>query len=168
MMRRKAVIAISVFLMFLAAATEGRAEFNVSITDNNNYLDFGAVKCGEEARIALKGGYHHAIQCVSTNGNTWYLKIDVIRPFTCGDKTIPMDNMAVVVEQQVSGQGIVMYGTNRDIPLTGRETTIYTSALGDNTGQQVVLNIYYTLKIPENQVAGSYTANLQYVMIERL
>jgi len=168
MARKACLLILGAFILSAFCALESRAEFSVTISDSNNYLDFGSMKPGDNGRLAIKGGYHHTIHCVSTNGRIWYLKMAVIRPFSFGVKTIPMENMAVVVEQLLSGQGIVFNGTNREIPLTSPQTIIYTSALEDNNGQAVEMNMYYTLKIPENQIAGSYVANLQYVMVEKI
>jgi len=154
-------------VLFLTAAPV-YAEFDVSIEEETTFLDFGAMESGETRILSEKGAYHHQINCTSDNGNIWYLKLDVVRPFTSGKNTIPAKSLFVEVEELPAGQGTVNSGLNRRQPLSPTTTLIYTSAGSDNTGTQVNLRMRYILEMRENQIAGAYSAHLQYLMVEKL
>lgn len=165
-MRKIFFILVLLFLTYLAA--NANAAIDVSIPDGNAFLDFGSVNSGDSITLSEKGGYHHSIVCTSNTGNTWYLKLSVVKPFTFGTRTIPMENFSLTIEQLVNGKGSVNGGLNRDIPIMPTTTLIYTSANEDNAGTQIEFKIYYKLNIPKNQVAGNYTAHLQYTISEKI
>lgn len=163
-------MAVFFLVVVLSLAVSGPAwgEFDIVLEDSDNYLDFGALDLGQANELAEKGGYQHEVRCTSDNENTWYLKLQVIRPFTSGVHAIPMKNFFVIVQDRVTGEGSVTHGINRELPLEATSTLIYTSSGDDNTGTRVDLRMRYRLEIPRNQVAGSYTAQFQYVMVEKL
>lgn len=158
-----------VFLLILfIIPKEVFATFDMSIEDNYKTIDFGAMELDEEKTLVQRGGYEHQFNFNSTNGETWYFKAQILRPFTSMTYTIPPENFQWIVEELINGQGILSANVSKPAPFSTTPVLIYTSAGNDETGTRVRIRLKYRLKIPKNQTAGVYTAHIRFIMVEEL
>ncbi len=152
-------------MVILCAAT---ADGALQMTLDYNMIDFGAMNTGESKEVSIKGVYHNQLTCSSTNNITWYLKAQVVKPFSSMQYAIPEDNFKWTVVSVGIGRGIVNGGLNFTFPFSRIPVLIYTSDAADNQGAAIDISFRYTLAIPENQVAGNYNATVRFIMIETL
>lgn len=152
-------------MMMLCVATSDAA---LQMNLDYNMLDFGAMNTGESKEISIKGTHHNTLTCTSTNNMTWYLKAQVVKPFSFMQYTIPEANFKWTVVSVGAGKGIVNGGVNFTFPFSRTPTLIYTSDPDDNTGTAIDISFRYSLDVPENQVAGNYNGTVRFIMIETL
>ena len=163
---RLVVIGLVAALAGVTWATNSSA--SISMTLDTNLLDFRTMNPGESRDLSDKGVYHNQLSLTSTNNKVWYLKTNLVRPFTCGMNTIPAQNFQWIVVSIGNGKGYVTNNRNIPNPFTTFPSLVYTSADSDNTGTQVDIQFRYLLTIPKNQVAGGYDAVARFTMIEQL
>jgi len=164
---KRTVITLCIFVGFvLFSVREAAAE--ITMTLDRNQIDFRVMDPGETREVTDQGVYHNQISCTSTNDVTWYLKAQIIRPFTSGMHSIPNENFRWKVVSVGDGRGQVYNNVNTANPFTTYPGVIYTSADTDNTGTQVDIQLRYVLTVPRNQIAGHYDAVIRFTMIEIL
>ncbi len=158
-------IIVSVFILYNTKESFGA----ISLSLDNSLIDFRAMDTGETMEVSDKGFYHNEITCSSTNDQTWYLKAQLIRPFQYGMHTIPAENFEWVVVSIGGGTGVVNGDMNRPNSFSVSPTgLIYTSGAGDNSGNEIRIQLRYKLTVPKNSIAGSYNATIRLIMTEVL
>lgn len=165
MRRQILVLTVLPIILFLAAADAHAA---ISMTADRTTLDFRAVDPGSIVELADQGSYHNEITCTSTNNKTWYLKANIVRPFTSGMNTIPSNNLKWIVVSAGDGKGTISGAINMPTSFTTIPSIIYTSVDLDNTGTAVKIRFRYQLVVPKNQIAGAYDAVIRLTMNELL
>ena len=165
-MPKRLLVILLVMLFILPNA--GFATFDMSLAAGYSSIDFGPMELGEEKTISGRGGYEHQFNLTSDNGRRWYLKAQLVRPFTSGAYSIPAENLQWIVEQVINGRGIVSASLSSARPFSSSPALIYTSADTDNTGTEVQIRLRYKLSIPDKQAAGAYTAQIRFIMVEQL
>jgi len=164
-MKIKKIFYILCVVMLLCA---GSSDAALQMTLDYNMIDFGAMNTGESKEVTIKGAYHNQLTCSSTNNMTWYLKAQVVKPFSFMQYTIPEENFKWTVVSVGAGKGIVNGGVNFTFPFSRTPVLIYTSDPDDNTGTAIDIAFRYSLQVPDNQVAGNYNATVRFIMIETL
>lgn len=136
----------------------------IEISTDHRPLAFSVMQLGEEKELAQLGAYHNQITCSSTNGNTWYLKISVLGPFTCGQETIPLENFL----WQMSWTNGLGSTTNpyQFKPFTVFPDLVYVSGPNEAAGGSVSFQFKYKLKIPEAQLSGIYSTTVRFTLTE--
>lgn len=155
-------------LIFLVLAKESSAAFDMSLGAGYQTIDFGAMELGEEKTISARGNYEQQFNLTSDNGRRWYLKAQLVRPFSCGIHSIPAENFQWIVEEVRDGRGVVSTSMSTPSSFSTHPVLIYTSADTDNTGTEVQIRLKYKLEIPEQQATGAYTAHIRFIMVEEL
>ena len=135
---------------------------------DRDMVDFRTMENGQTAEISDQGSYHNQVTLSSTNNKTWYLKVNLIRPFTSGVNTIPNEYFEWKAVDVITGKGIVTNGVNVPTPFRDAPSLVYTSDPVDNTGNEVNIRFRYILTIPKNQIAGNYFASIRWTMTELL
>jgi len=166
-MEKKRILIIA-FLIVFFLTSNAHATFNMSITAGYKTIDFGGMKLGEQKTLATRGNFEHQFDFDSTNGRTWYFKAQLLRPFTSGVHSIPPENFEWIVEQVISGNGVLSRNVTTPGPFSRNPVLIYTSGASDNTGTTVKIKVRYKLDIPKKQPAGAYTAHIRFIMVEEL
>ncbi|MBI5144382.1 MAG: hypothetical protein HZA30_04880 [Candidatus Omnitrophica bacterium] len=146
----------------------GMASAGITMSLDRDMVDFRTMENGETKEISDQGAYHNELTCTSTNNKTWYVKVNTVRPFTSGIRTIQNEYFQWKVVEVINGKGIVTNNINypsffRDIP-----SLVYTSDPVDNTGTEVKIRFRYILTIPKSQAAGNYFASVRWTMTELL
>jgi hypothetical protein len=161
-------LSIAFILVFLLLPPQALATFEMSLGAGYRSIDFGPMELGQEKTLSRRGGYEHQFNLTSDNARTWYFKAQLIRPFTSGRHSIPVENLQWIVEEVRSGRGIVSTGISRPSSFSRFPALIYTSADSDNSGTEVQVRLRYKLTIPDEQAAGAYTAHIRFIMVEQL
>ncbi|MDP2912808.1 MAG: hypothetical protein Q8N91_02240 [Candidatus Omnitrophota bacterium] len=162
----KVMIAI---IVLSAVILPAQAAFAViTMTLDRDLVDFRTMESGQTVVISDQGVYHNEITCTSTNNQPWYLKANMIRPFTSGMNTIPNEDFQWMVVDVINGKGIVYNNKNVPNPFTNFKSLIYTSDPEDNTGVEVKIRFRYILKLSKRQIAGNYFGSVRWTMTELL
>lgn len=159
---------IAFIFVFLILPPQALATFEMSMGAGYRSIDFGPMELGEEKTLSGRGGYEHQFNFTSDKGRTWYFKAQLIRPFSSGRHSIPVENLQWIVEEVRYGRGVVSASISAPSSFSNFPALIYTSADTDNTGTEVQVRLRYKLKIPEEQAAGAYTAHIRFIMVEQL
>ncbi len=159
---------IPILISILILMTCGMAMAAIDMSLDRDMVDFRTMEIGQTSEISDQGVYHNQLTCSSTNNKTWYLKVNMVRPFTSGAYTIPNEYFEWKVVDVIDGRGIVTNGTNVPTPFRDNPSLVYTSDPLDNTGTEVKIRFRYILTIPKNQIAGSYFASVRWTMTELL
>lgn len=157
------MIAVIAVVSFAGIA---HAEFDMAI--DRNLIDFRTMDPGQTKELADQGVYHNQVSCTSDNDRSWYLKTYLARPFTSAMNTIPNENFYWIMVSKGNGRGIITNNVNTETAFTTFPSVLYTSAETDNTGTPVALQLRYVLKVPKDQLAGSYDSIIRFSMIETL
>jgi hypothetical protein len=140
----------------------------ITMTIDRAMVDFRIMENGQSTEVSDQGVYDNQVTCTSTNNVTWYLKTNLVRPFTSGPNTIPNENFSWKVVNVVNGRGMVFNNLNAANSFTDARSLVYTSDPADNTGAEVRIQFRYLLTIPKNQIAGNYFATVRWTMNETL
>lgn len=157
---------ILLFLIALLLNLPSFAYAGLELSVDRNPLSFGLMELTEEKELARYGGYEHEVTASSTNGNTWYLKINILRPLTSAEDTIPLEYFKWQATT-LNGSGALArpYQFNE---FSLFPELVYTSSVDENSGTEVTLQFKYRLKIPEVQIRGSYTTVIRFTLTEVL
>lgn len=155
-------VSVAFFLCFCGVVSSADAALELS-TDHRS-LSFGMMDAGEEKTLAQSGSHHTEVTCLSTNGQTWYLKISLLRPMTAGGQEIPAEYFGWQVTQS-DGTGNTV-SSNEFRPFSMVPELVYISGSGEGNGQPVRLRFRYMLKVPEAQVNGFYQAAVRFTLTE--
>lgn len=156
----KKIILISIIVGgFLSCAYAG-----IDISTDNRSLFFGLMHLGEEKELTQSGAYHNQITCKSTNGRSWYLKISLLQPLSCGVETIPLDYFKwQLVWTNGKGMTISPYQLK---PFNLIPDSVYISGADETSGSPIDFQFKYYLKIPEMQISGVYNATIRFTLTE--
>ena len=155
---------LCLMLFLLSWQTIVYAVLEISI--DKQPLAFGFMQLGEEKELNQYGGYHQEIVCSSTDGNTWYLKINLLKPLSSGQDAIPLENFKWQLVYS-SGKGrIANLYEYKEFSLF--PDLVYISASDENAGESISLQFKYLLEIPEVQTAGSYNTVIRFTLTEVL
>ena len=161
-LKSKIRFAFAVILTALVISAPADAALELS-TDHRS-LSFGSMQGGEEKTLAQSGSYHTEVTCLSTNGQTWYLKISLVRPMTAGGEEIPPEYFAWQVMQSDGNGNVIGSGDFR--PFGMMPELAYISGPGEGNGQPVRIRFRYMLRVPEAQVQGLYQASVRFTLTE--
>lgn len=156
------------FVLMIIFISSGTAVAGITMTLDRDLVDFRMMENGETREISDQGVYHNQLTCTSTNNKTWYVKVNMVRPFTAGNRTIPNQYFQWKVVDVINGKGVVNNNINQPNSFTDSQGLVYTSAPLDNTGTEISLRFRYILAIPRNQAAGNYFATIRWTMTELL
>ena len=124
------------------------------------------MRLGEEKILAQSGTFHNEVTCSSTNGQAWYLKIDVLQPLTSGAETIPLEQFQWWLTS-TTGHGTEAH-PNAFTPFSLMPDTVYLSSTDEAAGNAVTFQFRYRLAIPERQVSGAYSTTIRFTLTELL
>ena len=158
------IMITAAMLIFLIC---GHACSGLTLTLDNNHLEFGKMNIGEWKEISKEGSYHNEVVCSSTNGKTWYLKINLLIPFSSDKNVISEENLKWKVEEVIGGNGVI-FNEDRFNNFSVIPQTVYTSGPSDNNSADVQIRFSYGLLVPENQINGNYSTLVRYTMTEAL
>lgn len=158
----KKVILILALILSLSCA----AYATIEISTDHRALFFDVMQLGEEKELAQLGGYHNQITCSSTNGSIWYLKINLLQPFTQGQEAIPLDSFKWQLAW-TDGTGTVS-SPYQFKPFSLIPDLVYISGANESTGSTINFQFKYYLKIPEIQVSGAYNTSIRFTLTEAL
>ncbi len=127
---------------------------------------FGMMRLGEEKILQQSGTYHNQITCSSTDGQPWYLKVNVLQPLTTGAETIPLEQFGWWLTS-TTGRGTAAH-PNMFTPFSLVPDTVYLSSTNEASGTAVTFQFRYQLKIPERQVSGVYSTTIRFTLTELL
>jgi len=154
-------IILTVILLFGILTLANAA---ISISTDHRSVFFGVMQLGEEKELANLGGYHNVVSCSSTNGNTWYLKINLLRPLSSGQDAIPLENFQWKLS---TTNGIGMISNPYQFkPFSLFPDSVYISGPGESGGNQINFKFKYYLEIPEAQTSGSYNTTIRFTLTE--
>jgi hypothetical protein len=153
---------IIIFLCILALPVLGHASLELA-TDHRS-LFFGAMRLGEEKELADLGGYHNEIICRSTNGISWYLKVNLLQPLSSGADTIPPESLQWQLAW-TNGNG-TKPGAYAFKGFSLMPDLVYISGPGESSGSNIRFQFKYSLKIPEIQHSGVYNAIIRFTLTE--
>lgn len=156
-------IAFSLALILSLSCT---AYATIEISTDHRALFFDVMQLGEEKELAQLGGYHNQITCSSTNGNTWYLKINLLQPFTQGQETIPLESFKWQLAW-TGGKGTLL-SPYQFKPFSLIPDLVYISGANESAGAAIDFQFKYYLKIPETQVSGAYNTTIRFTLTEVL
>jgi len=159
---------ISILILIVILTLSGISHAAITMSVDRDRLDFGTMENGQTKNLADQGVFHNQITCRSTNNITWYLKVNMMQPFTSGPNTIPTDSFRWEVADVVNGKGIVTNNKNIETPFTNLKSLVYTSDTTDNNGTDIGLRFRYHLTIPKNQISGNYFSYIRWTMTELL
>jgi len=162
------LIFIAFLFILFVLPKQAFATFDISLTEGSRAIDFGTMKMGEEKMISGRGDYEQQFNFISDNARIWYFKAQLVMPFSNGTYSIPAENFQWMVQEVKNGQGAVSANILMPSPFLSYPALIYTSAGSDNTGTEVKIRLRYKLEIPKRQPAGSYTAQIRFIMVEEL
>lgn len=145
-----------------AAAAEAALEF----TTDNRQVAFGAMQLGEEKTLAELGTYHNEITCTSSNGRTWYLKMNVISPLSSGADRISLERFTWEVVS-TTGRGTLTH-PHEPAPFRLSPDLVYVSGADEASGQAVSFQFRYHLKMPDAQLSGIYHTTIRFTLAEVL
>lgn len=159
-MRKVALIFILIFV-FASYAYPA-----IEITTDHRPLFFGSMQLGQKKELAEFGSYHNQITCSSTNQNTWYVKISLLNPLTCGAETIPPEYFKWQLSY-TNGIG-TQVNEHRYKEFSLFPDTVYISGPGEATGGSINFQFRYYLMIPEAQISGTYNTTIRFTLTEAL
>ena len=153
-------------IVFILLGLQSRGYAGLEISTDKRVVSFGLMHLDEEKELAQYGGYQNEIICRSTNGNTWHLKISLLRPLASIQDSIPLECFKWQLVWK-DGNGIAAY------PYEFKEFSlfpelVYTSAPQEDNGKLVRLQFKYYLRIPEAQTRGSYNTVIRFTISEVL
>jgi hypothetical protein len=138
----------------------------IEISTDHRSLFFGLMQLGEEKELTQFSTYHNQITCSSTNGNAWYLKINLLKPLTSGEESIPLENFKWQLVW-TNGKGTVVNPYQfRGFNLV--PDLVYISGADEATGSSINFQFKYYLKIPEVQTSGVYNTTIRFTLTEIL
>ncbi len=153
---------IIIFVLFLVVPAAAYASLELS-TDHRS-LFFGVMHLGEEKELADFGGYQNEITCRSTNGISWYLKVNLSQPLGSGQGVIPAENFKwqlVWTNGNGTRPGAYSFKAFSLMP-----DLVYISGPGESAGGSVKFQFKYSLRIPEIQHSGVYNATIRFTLTE--
>jgi len=124
------------------------------------------MQLGEEKTLADSGAYQNEVTCTSTDGQTWYLKVNLLQPLSSGAETIPLEAFRWQLVSSTGNGTAANAFQPRAFSLT--PDLIYLSGPSDASGSPVRLQLKYILKIPEAQVRGVYQTTIRFTLTEML
>ena len=142
------------------------AEAGMTLSTDHRPVSFGLMRLEEEKTLAELGAYHHQITCSSTNGLSWYLKIQVLSPLSSGAETIPLEQFQWEVTS-TSGRG-TLTRPHQFTAFSLVPDLVSFSAPDEASGQTVTFQLRYLLKIPARQVSGIYQTTIRLTLTEVL
>jgi hypothetical protein len=151
--------------LILSLIASSSADAALTLTTDHRSLFFGPMKLGETKELAQSGAYHNQISCSSSNGNQWYLKVNIIQPLMSGADQIPPENFRWAVVW-ATGKGTIPASRGTYKPFSIFPELVYMSGPGEAAGQAVDLQFKYSLEIPETQVSGVYNAIIRFTLTE--
>ena len=152
------------FITLLAGTPAGEAA--LTITTDHRTIAFGVMQLGEEKRLAQLGSYQNQITCSSTNGQSWYLKMHLLQPLSSGAETIPLEQFTWRVTSP-NGKG-TLAAPNQFAPFSLTPQLVYISGANEASGDAIVLQFTYSLRIPDAQVSGIYQTLIRFTLTELL
>lgn len=158
---KKIAFSLILILSFASAAYAA-----IEISTDHRALFFDVMQLGEEKELAQLGSYHNQIACSSTNGNTWYLKINLLQPFAQGQESIPLDSFKWQLAW-TDGAGTIP-NPYQFKPFSLTPDLAYISGANESSGNTINLQFKYYLKIPEVQVSGVYNTAIRFTLTEAL
>lgn len=152
--------------LILVLSLSFSASAAIEISTDHRSLFFGLMQLGEEKELTQLGIYHNQITCSSTNGNSWYLKISLLKPLTSGEETIPFEDFKWQLVW-TNGKGTVVN------PYQFKEFSlvpdlVYISGADEAGGSSINFQFKYYLKIPEVQTSGVYNTTIRFTLTEIL
>lgn len=127
---------------------------------------FGMMRLGEEKILEQSGTYQNQITCSSTDGQAWYLKVNVLGPLSAGAETIPLEQFGWWLTS-TTGRGTEAH-PNMFTPFSLVPDTIYLSTADEASGTPVTFQVRYRLTIPERQISGVYSTTIRFTLTEFL
>lgn len=154
------------FIVAILLAWQGPAWAGLTLTTDHRSLVFGLMQLGESKELAQFGTYHNELTCTSTNGQTWYLKIQVLQPLSNGAETMPAERMEWQAE---TPEGIgTLQNPNHYTPFSVMPQLVYLSGPNEAGGGTIHLRLKYRLTVPEDQISGAYQATMRFTLTEVL
>ena len=154
-------------LLLLGVGLAVPAFAGLQFSTDHRSLSFGLMRLGEEKILAQSGSFHNEVTCASTGGAAWYLKVNLVTPFSSGADEIPVEAFRWQLTQ-TDGTGSVV-SQNQFRPFSLTPDLVYISGPGEDTsGTPVHLQLRYSLTIPNTQTAGSYLTTVRFTLTEVL
>lgn len=163
-MKSRLISKIVLILLLLAGTQAGEAA--LTITTDHRTIAFGVMQLSEEKRLAQLGGYQNQITCSSTNGQSWSLKMHLLQPLSSGAETIPLEQFTWQVTSP-NGHG-VLAAPNHFTPFSLTPQLVYISGANEASGEAIVFQFTYSLRIPDAQVSGVYQTIIRFTLTELL
>ena len=138
----------------------------LEVSTDKKAISFGLMYLGDDKELAQYGGYHNEITCSSTNGNTWYLKISLLKPLSSVQDSIPLEYFKWQLAASDGKSTPITQYQYREFSLFPE--LVYISSPEENSGTPVHLQFKYRLEIPEAQTAGSYQTVIRFTITEVL
>lgn len=138
----------------------------LTLSTDHRSIMFGRMQLGEEKILAEQGSFHNEITCASTNGQAWYLKVNVIQPLVSGAHTIPLEAFRWHVVSTNGGGTLAHPREFSAFSLVPQ--LIYISTPSEATGQSITFQFRYLLHLPEEQVSGAYSTTIRFTLTEML
>lgn len=136
----------------------------LQLSTDHRSIFFGSMQPGEEKELAEFGSYHNQIICSSTNGGTWYLKMNLLQPLTLGGDQIPFENFKWQLNW-TNGNG-TSPSAFRFKPFSFAPETVYISGPNEASGNSINFQFKYSIKIPDAQIAGVYYTTVRFTLTE--
>ena len=160
---RRGSLCLCGFLWFCGV---GVVEAALEFSTDHRPVAFGMMRLGEEKILAQSGTSHNQITCSSTDGQAWYLKVNVLQPLSSGAETIPLEQFQWWLTS-TNGHGSEAH-PNAFTPFSLMPDTVYLSSPDEVSGTSVTFQLRYQLKIPEHQVSGVYSTTIRFTLTELL
>ena len=138
----------------------------LDLSTDNRSLSFGLMQLSEQQTLAQYGTYHNEVTCSSTNGITWYVKINLLQPLSSGGESIPIERFQWELVS-TSGTGTIAH-TGQFTPFSLTPDLVYLSGANEASGEPVRLRFRYSLNIPDAQVHGVYSTTVRFTLTEIL
>ena len=142
------------------------AEAALEFSTDQRPVAFGLMRLGEEKILAQSGAYQTQVTCSSTDGQPWYLKVNVLQPLTAGADAIPLEQFQWWLTS-TTGHGTVAH-PDLFIPFSLTPDTVYLSSADEAAGTSVTFQLRYRLTIPERQLSGVYSTTIRFTLTELL
>ena len=153
-------------LLAILLAWQGPAWAALTLTTDNRSLFFGVMSLDESKELAQFGSYHNEITCSSSNGQTWYLKVQVLDPLRAGGEVMPPGQLEWQMETP-DGIGSLSH-PNDYAPMTVMPQLVYISGPNEAAGANIRLRFKYRMTVPEAQISGVYQATIRFTLNEVL
>ena len=142
------------------------AEAAIELTTDGRSIFFGLMQPGQEKRLAEAGSFHNEVTVTSNNGQTWYLKVSLLRPMSAGAETIPPEAFQWQLTRTDGIGTEVSRGDFHSFSLVPE--LAYISGSGEAEGRPVRLQFQYQLRLPDAQVSGVYSTTIRFTLTEVL